>query len=386
MPSPDHRSVLITGRGAVCALGASAASLWEGLVAGRAAIAPVTGFAADDLRPNHVGEVRTPAIGDPDRAGAFAVLAAREALDDAGLEPGRGTRIGVALGTTLGGMKLFEAWTGGATAGLTRVPYYAPAVRVARTFGCRGPVATPQLACASSTYAVALAAEWVRTGQADVVLAGGADLLCRFVVAGFNSLRATAEEARPFDVARRGLVLGEGAAVVVVESEEHARRRGAVAQARLTGVGAAADATHMTAPDREGRGAARAMQAALAGARRTPADIGFVSAHGTGTLYNDAMEAAAIGAVFGPRAVPVNSIKGAIGHTLGAAGALEVVMCVDVLRTGVIPPTAGHEQPDPACAQLDVVSGTARTLAIRAVLSTSSGFAGANAALVLEAP
>jgi 3-oxoacyl-(acyl-carrier-protein) synthase len=386
MPPGDQRAVLITGRGAICALGANTASFWEGLVGGRAAIAPVAGFAADDLRPNHVAEVRTPVIGDPDRAGAFAVYAAREALDDAGLEPGRGTRIGVALGTTLGGMQLFEAWTGSAMAGLERVPYYAPAVRVARTFGCRGPVATTQLACASSTHAVALAAEWVRTGQADVVLAGGTDLLCRFLVAGFNCLRATAEEARPFDAARRGLVLGEGAAVVVVESDEHARRRGAVAQARLTGSGAAADATHMTAPDREGRGAARAMQAALAAAGRTPADIGVVSAHGTGTVYNDAMEAAAIGAVFGPRAVPVNSIKGAIGHTLGAAGALEVVMCVDVLRTGVIPPTAGLREIDPACARLDLVHGTARTGAIRAALSTSSGFAGANAALVLEAP
>jgi 3-oxoacyl-[acyl-carrier-protein] synthase II len=377
---------LITGRGAICALGADVSAFWEGLVAGRAAIAPVTGFAADDLRPNHVAEVRAPAIGDPDRAGAFAVYAARQALDDAGLEPGRDTRLGVALGTTLGGMALFEAWTGGAMAGLERVPYYAPAVRVARTFGCRGPVATSQLACASSTHAIALAAEWVRTGQADVVLAGGADLLCRFVLAGFNCLRATAEEARPFDVARRGLVLGEGAAIVVVESDEHAHRRGARTQARITGVGAAADATHMTAPDREGRGAARAMSAALAAAGRVPAAIDFVSAHGTGTVYNDAMEAVAIGAVFGPRAVPVNSIKGAIGHTLGAAGALEVVMCVDVLHAGLIPPTAGHARPDPACAPLDVVSGSARRGAMRAVLSTSSGFAGANAALVLEAP
>jgi len=386
MPTRDHRAVLVTGRGAICALGASVASLWDGLVSGRAAIAPATGFAAGDLKPNHVAEVRAPAIGDPDRAGAFAVHAAREALEDAGLLSDRDTRIGVALGTTLGGMKLFEAWTGGAMSGLERVPYYAPAVRVARTFGCTGPVATPQLACASGTHAIALAAEWVRTGQADVVLAGGADLLCRFVVAGFNCLRATAEEARPFDAARRGLVLGEGAAILVVESEGHARRRGASAQARLTGTGAAADATHMTAPDREGRGAARAIEAALAHAGLAPAAIDFVSAHGTGTVYNDAMEAVAIAGVFGPRAVPVNSIKGAIGHTLGAAGALEAVMCVEVLRTGVIPPSAGLHELDPACAALDVVRGAPRTRQVRAVLSTSSGFAGANAALVLEAP
>jgi 3-oxoacyl-(acyl-carrier-protein) synthase len=259
-------------------------------------------------------------------------------------------------------------------------------VRVARTFGCHGPVATTQLACASGTHAVALAAEWVRAGQADVVLAGGADLLCRFVVSGFNCLRATAEEARPFDVARRGLVLGEGAAIVVVESAEHARRRGARVLARLTGCGAAADATHMTAPDRQGRGAAHAMEAALADAAVPAAAIGFVSAHGTGTVYNDAMEAVAIASVFGPRAVPVNGIKGAIGHTLGAAGALEVVVCLDVLRSGLVPPTAGLETLDPACAALDVVQGAPRSTRTRAVLTTSSGFAGANAALVLEAP
>jgi 3-oxoacyl-[acyl-carrier-protein] synthase II len=257
---------------------------------------------------------------------------------------------------------------------------------VARTFACRGPVATPQLACASGTHAVALAAEWIRTGQADVVLAGGADLLCRFVLSGFNCLRATADEARPFDVARRGLVLGEGAAVVVVESAEHARRRGARVLARLTGSGAAADATHMTAPDRHGRGAARAIEAALADAALAPAAIAFVSAHGTGTVYNDAMEARAIASVFGPGAVPVNSVKGAIGHTLGAAGALEVVMCLDVLRTGLIPPTAGLESLDPACAALDVVCHGPRRSEAAAVLTTSSGFAGANAALVLEAP
>jgi 3-oxoacyl-[acyl-carrier-protein] synthase II len=187
-------------------------------------------------------------------------------------------------------------------------------------------------------------------------------------------------------VARRGLVLGEGAAVVVVESADHARRRGARVLARVTGTGAAADATHMTAPDRQGRGAARAMAAALADAVRAPSAIGFVSAHGTGTVYNDAMEAVAIGSVFGPGTVPVNSIKGAIGHTLGAAGALEVVMCLEVVRTGRAPATAGLETLDPACAVLDVVRGTPRRVDARAVLTTSSGFAGANAALVLEAP
>jgi 3-oxoacyl-[acyl-carrier-protein] synthase II len=204
-------------------------------------------------------------------------------------------------------------------------------------------------------------------------------------VSGFNALRATAERAQPFDRARRGLVLGEGAGIVVVEAEEHARRRGATVHAEIAGSGAAADATHMTAPDREGRGAARAMRAALDAAGAAASSVQFVSAHGTGTVYNDAMEAAAIGAVFGA-GVAVNSVKGAIGHTLGAAGALEVIVCTEALRTGVVPPTAGLVDVDPACAALDLVRGEARRLAVRTALSTSSGFAGANAAVVLRAP
>jgi 3-oxoacyl-[acyl-carrier-protein] synthase II len=242
---------------------------------------------------------------------------------------------------------------------------------------------TTQLACASGTQAVALAADWIRTGRADVVLAGGTDLLCRFVVAGFNALRATAEVARPFDRERRGLVLGEGAAVLLLEAKDHAARRGAAALARVLGVGAAGDAVHMTAPDREGRGAARAMAAALADAALRPAAVDFVSAHGTGTPYNDGMEAAAITSVFGRRGVAVDSIKGAIGHTLGAAGAFEAVVCVEALRAGAIPPTTGLVDVDPACADLDLVQGAARERRVAVALSTSSGFAGTNAALVL---
>ena len=377
---------MITGCGVVSPLGTGLRPFWEGLVAGRSAVQPIAGFPADDLQPRAAAEVRDVPRTDPDRAGAFALEAATQALADAALDPASvdSRRLAVALGTTLGGMQLFERWLDGdAVDGVERVPYYAPAVRVARRFGCRGPVATPQLACASGTQAIALAADWVRTGRADVVLAGGADLLCRFVVAGFNCLRATAEEARPFDAARRGLVLGEGGAVVVVEEAGHAARRRARLRGSVLGVGAAADATHMTAPDREGRGAARAIEAALADADVMPARIGFVSAHGTGTPYNDAMEAVAITRVFGPRNVPVNSIKGAIGHTLGAAGAFEAILCLQVLAEGLVPPTVGLATLDAACAGLDLVYGEPRPHAANAAVSTSSGFAGVNAALVL---
>jgi 3-oxoacyl-[acyl-carrier-protein] synthase II len=362
-------------------------AFWDGLVNGRSAIAPIARFPADDLTPRNAAEVREAMPADPDRAGVFALRAAHDAMADAGLDAVDPVRLGVALGTTLGGMELFEGWLAGAPEPAPeRIPYFAPAVRVARAVGCRGPVATPQLACASGTHAVALAVEWVRRGAADVVLAGGTDLLCRFVVAGFNCLRATAEVARPFDVTRRGLVLGEGAAVVVVEDAAHAARRGAAPRARVLGIGSAADATHMTAPDREGGGATRALRAALADASLAPAAVGFVSAHGTGTPYNDAMEAVAIGRVFGAGRVAVNSIKGAIGHTLGAAGAFETVLCVEVLRSGRIPPTVGLDTVDPACVALDLVQGRARRQQVDVTVSTSSGFAGTNAVLVLGRP
>ena len=380
---------MITGCGVVSPLGGGLRPFWEGLLAARSAVQPITGFPADDLDPHAAAEVRDVTPSDDDRVGAFALEATAQALADAGLVPASldARRLGVALGTTLGGARLFERWLDGEAFGdPERIPYYAPAVRVARRLACRGPVVTPQLACASGTQAIALAADWVRNGRADVVLAGGADLLCRFVVAGFNCLRATADRARPFDVARRGLVLGEGAAVVVVEDADHAARRHARVRGRVLGTGAAADATHMTAPDREGRGAARAMEAALADAGLDPAAVGFVSAHGTGTPYNDAMEAVAIARVFGPRGVPVNSIKGAIGHTLGAAGAFEAVLCLQVLAERIVPPTVGLAAVDPACAALDLVYGEPRAVAVDATLSTSSGFAGVNAALVLGRP
>jgi len=381
------RAAVITGCGAVSPLGVGVRALWEGLLAGRTAVAPITGFPADDLSPRHAAEARGLPSTDPDRAGAFALAAAAEALADAGLDGGAldGPRVGVALGTTLGGMLLFERWMAGDAlrrAELEVIPYYAPAVRLARSLGCRGPVATAQLACASGTHAIALAVDWVRAGRADVVLAGGADLLCRFVVAGFNSLRATAEVARPFDARRRGLVLGEGGAIVVVEDAGHAARRGARVRARVLGVGAAGDATHMTAPDREGGGAARALEAALVDAEPA-APVGFVSAHGTGTPYNDAMEAVAITRIFGRRGVPVNSIKGAIGHTLGAAGAFEAILCVQVIGEGKIPPTVGLTTVDPACDGLDLVVERARAHDVPIAVSSSSGFAGTNAALVL---
>ena len=386
----DPCSVVITGCGVVSPLGMSLDAFWDGLASGRSAVAPIRRFRADDLEPATAAEVVLD-IADVDRAGAFALRAAAGALEAAALRPDDvvPSRLGVVLGTTLGGMELFERWDAATAAGvpphpdLQRVPYFAAAAGLAETVGARGPVATTQLACASGTQAVALAADWIRAGRADVVLAGGTDLLCRFVVSGFNALRATSTAARPFDRDRQGLVLGEGAAVLVIEEAGHAARRGATPRARILGAGAAADGVHMTAPDREGGGVVRAVGAALAQAGLPPSAVDFVSAHGTGTVFNDGMEARALVRLFGERGVPVNGIKGAIGHTLGAAGAFEAVLCVETLGRGTIPPTAGLREVDPACAGLDLVREEPRRQDVRVAVSTSSGFAGANAALVL---
>jgi 3-oxoacyl-[acyl-carrier-protein] synthase II len=253
-----------------------------------------------------------------------------------------------------------------------------------------GPVATTSTACASGAAAIGLAAAWIREGRAARVLAGGADALSPFVFSGFDALRALSPTAaRPFDAGRDGLTLGEGAGFLLLEDEETAVRRGAKVLARLTGYGSAADAFHMTRPRPDGGGLARAAGAALSDARRTAADVGFVSAHGTGTVFNDAMEEAALAHVLGPRAgsVPVQGLKGAIGHTLGAAGALEAVLCVLVLGAEDVPPTAGHRhlrEGSPLC----VVSGAPHRPARRVdvALSTSAAFSGTDAALVLERP
>ena len=401
--SPSRRAV-VTGCGAVSALGSGVPALWQGLLAGRGALAPIRAFDTAGLASTLAGEVTdfdAAAFLDPtetarlDRVGQFALSAAREALRDARLELASTdrTRVGVIAATTLGGMPAGEAYLRSRHGGpvfdarqLLHVPYAATATRLARALDVRGPVISPSIACASGTQAVGLALELIRRGHGDAFIVGGAEVLCHFVVAGFNSLRATTADAvRPFDVRRNGLAIGEGAAMLVIESAAHAQARDAAADVEVAGTGLSSDAVHMTAPARDGAGAARAMAAALRDAALAPHQVDFISAHGTGTPYNDAMEVAAITAVFGEAAprIPLHSIKGAIGHTLGAAGSFEAIVCAAVLRAGVIPPTAGCEQLDPAC-PLDVVRGSARRHPVHVALSTSSAFAGNNAAIVMR--
>jgi len=402
----DIRRACITGCGALSAIGNSTEAFWSALLAGHSGLEPIRSFDTAGIAIATAGEVKdfhpeirltAEQIGRLERIEQFALFASREALEDAQLDlcAVDRSRVGVILATTLGGMLVGEEYqerqsrSEGARLRkrLHHLPYYAAATSLARDLDARGPVVSPSIACASGTHAVGLALEFIRTGQGEVFVVGGAETLCRFVVAGFNCLRATTADAvRPFDSRRSGLLLGEGAAVLVVEEREHARARGARVDVEVVGSGLAGDATHMTAPARDGAGAARAMRMALADAGLAPETVDFVSAHGTGTIFNDAMEAAAIVALFGERAarIPVNSIKGAIGHTLGAAGSFEAIMCARVLRTGLIPPTANCATIDPSCG-LDVVIETPRRHAVQTALSTSSAFAGSNAAIVLAA-
>jgi 3-oxoacyl-[acyl-carrier-protein] synthase II len=317
------------------------------------------------------------------------VVAAKEAIADAHTS-GAGAEVALSVGTTLGGIDRWLPLVRGVSPrvlGPAGWDYAGPGRAIAAALGSEGPLRVPSVACASGNVALGIGIDLIRSGRCHTVVAGGVDALTDFVLQGFACLKALdPTPCRPFDAARRGLNLGEGAAFLVLETERHARARGARIRAFLDGHGLSADAVHMTGPDREGRGAARAMRLALRDAGRAPEEVGFVSAHGTATSFNDLMEAKALTLVLGGRAAttPVNSIKGALGHSLGAAAALEAVMAVRVLETGVIPPTAGHEACDPAIA-LDVVHGAARACQARAVLSTASGFGGTNAAVVLSA-
>lgn len=398
--------IAITGLGAVSGLGVGVAALWQGLGAAVQAPRRYPALGGVELDIGPVAKVLLPQEqallcgADDDgralltgwpRAGMMAQLAADEALRDAGLDPAAGGALGLGLtvGTTLGEkapwVQQLRALCGVAAApGGDSFGVAAPARALARRYGARHLQVT-STACASGNVALGMALNWLRGGLCELVLCGGVDSISEFVLSGFHSLRAHSKApCQPFDRARSGLNLGEGAAFLVLESEEHARRRGQRIRAYLSGYGLACDANHMTGPDRQGRGAARAMSAALADAGLDAAAVDFVSAHGTATAFNDAMEARALTLVLGERGptVPVNSIKGSLGHTLGAAGALEAVMAVRALEEQVVPPTAGCGERDPELV-LNIVAGAAQAAPLSVVLSTSSGFGGVNAALVL---
>jgi 3-oxoacyl-[acyl-carrier-protein] synthase II len=398
--------VAISGAGVVTPIGQDLDAFWAGLVTGVSGISEIEGFPVADLRVTRGGEIKKlrrdapapcPGGHGPSRRVAycrttrFLVHAAREALETAGLRgalPPAG-RIAVVVGTALGGIdEASRALAApGPLAALTGSAYDGPTRGLARWLGARGPAMTVTTACASGATSIGLGADLVRTGQVDVVLAGGADALCRFVQRGFNVLRSLTRDAvRPFDRRRTGLLLGEGAALVVLEAVDAVRRRGHPALGYVLGHASTADGAHITAPDPEGRGLELAVRGALAEAGLEPGAVDLVSAHGTGTAANDRVETDVLKRVLGRRAreVPVNSIKAHLGHTMGAAATLEAIMCLLASRHGHVPPTLNYADPDPDC-DLDCVPNAARAWRPGVSLSTSLGFGGCNAALVLAA-
>ena len=384
--------VVVTGMGAVSGFGRGVDALWAGVLAGRRAtvIQPQLEARGLDVGPVALVPDLPFDVHLDTRVETMCLWAAHEALGTAGLSAPDPT-LALCFGTTKGGighiLGLVADEAKAAPSPPVRATYAGPAFWVAAQLGMSGPVEVVSVACTSSNVAIGNALEILRRGEATRVLAGGADALSDFVISGFASLKALdPSPSRPFDRDRHGLNLGEGAGFIVMEREDDALARGAHIHAVVRGYGLASDAVHMTGPDREGRGAARAIVAALHDAGCTPADIDAISAHGTGTVFNDLMESHALALALGPRSDrPLHSVKSALGHTLGAAGVLEAIVCVRALETGTFPPTAGHETPDPAI-HLDVVHGGARSVAARTILSTSSGFGGTNAALILARP
>jgi 3-oxoacyl-[acyl-carrier-protein] synthase II len=401
--SAAPQRVVITGAGLVTALGIGWAANAAGFRAGRRAFRPVTLFDVARQRARVAGEVELPAELPPtrlslrtrrrlNRASRQLLWATAEAWNQTGWEPS--DRLPLVLGTTSCGMECGEAYYRRATTTPDRrgqptraLGYQAQrqALDVAEAFGFRGSVTLITNACASGSNAIGHAWEVVRSGRAERVLTGGYDALSQLVFAGFDSLQAlSTTTCRPFDAGRDGLALGEGAAVLALESLNHARRRGAAILGEITGYGVATDCHHLTQPHPEGEAAWRAMNEACAVAGVRPAAVGYVNAHGTGTPLNDAAEARAIMQWAGAHAgaLPVSSTKGSVGHLLGAAGAVEAVVCLMVLREQWLPPEPFVETVDPACG-FPLVREP-RDARVEVALSNSFGFGGANASLVFR--
>lgn len=395
------KDVWITGIGLVTALGPDRETTWRRLVAGESGIRALALFDPAGYRiaiAAQVDDTALPPLGVPrhsSRATRFALTAATEALSDAGL-PLDGETRGWALVMGGGAAGLFET-EGFIARRLRKGPRArglgeflellqdSPTDRLAARFGLGGPRLTVTTACSSSTLAVGMAAEMIVDGLAPVALAGGSDAICRLTYAGFNSLRAVdAAPCRPFDRTRQGLTIGEGAAVLVLEDAERARARGARAYARVLGYGATNDAFHITQPEPSGEAWARTVHAALEDAGLRADEIDYINAHGTATEQNDAAECAAYQRVFGDRlaALPVSSVKGALGHCLCGAGGIEAAVTALAIARQTVPPTANFREPDPAC-PVDPVPGRGRSHIIRNAISSSFAFGGNSGVVVL---
>jgi 3-oxoacyl-[acyl-carrier-protein] synthase II len=394
------REVVVTGLGVVSPYGRSCQAYWQGLSQGLCVIKPFGLFPTEGFRSRIAAEVdaetvRTLGGAVRSRASRFVVAAAQEAVDSAGLARAALSEAAVSIGGAGGGMLEAEAWYWGyygmpedlrQRGSLRTMLPVAQTEAVASRFGIGGPRETPVLACGSSAAAIASVTDWITTGMVEVGLAGGVDTLTRLCFMGFNALRLLDTiPCRPFARDRRGMSLGEGAAVLVLESRQHAEARGAPVRACVAGCGITSDAFHATAPPADAEGAVRAMQEALAQGRLTPANIAYVNAHGTGTVQNDRAEAVAMEQVFGAGKVLVSSTKSLIGHTMGAAGAMEAVATILALDTGLLPPTANLAEPDPAI-PFDCLPNVPRPCVLDCAMSNSFGFGGQNVSLIFHRP
>ena len=395
------RRVVITGAGTVNALARDVAGTLQAFRDGRCGIGPLQfrdverlgiriGAQVHGWQPE--AEFAPSALPLYDRFTQFAVFAAREAVAAAGLHGDLGQRAGCILGSAAGGIGTWEdSYRAVFAEGRNRVSplvvprlmHNAAASHLSMIHGVRGPVFTVASACASANHAMGLALQMIRSGAADVMLTGGSEAsLCFGGVKAWEGLRVLAPDAcRPFSAGRRGMVMGEGAAVLVFEAEDHAQARGATVLAEVAGFGMAADAGDIVAPSVEG--AARAMMLALADAGMDPREVGYINAHGTGTAANDRAECAAVRAVFGDDAPLISSTKAMHGHAIGATGALEALACLMALREGLVAPTIGFQAADPDCA-LDVVANVARPARVEAALSNAFAFGGLNAVVAFR--
>ena len=407
MQSPALRRVVITGMGAISPLGVGAEALWQGLREGRSAIGPLRHADTERLRVKVAAQV--PDSFDPaanidertlpmlDRTSEFALHAAREAVAQSGLDFRQGQlglRTAVIVGTGVGGETTQDEQSRrlyGENAArahpltIVRLMTNASASHISIAYGLRGPTFAVASACASANHAITQAAQMIRWGLADVAITGGTEACLTYgALKAWEAMRVLADDTcRPFSANRRGLVLGEGAGIFVLESMEHAQARGATILAELAGSGMTADATDIVMPSADG--AAAAMRQALDDAGLAPQDVDYINAHGTGTQANDVTESRAIRLAFGAHAerLAVSSTKSMHGHALGASGALELVAVIGALRDSVVPPTANLDQVDPAC-DLDYVPNVGRSMPVRAALSNSFAFGGLNAVLALK--
>ena len=397
--------IVITGIGGLCSLGVNVPEIWDSMRSGRPGIGAITTAPLHELKVRIGAEIKTLPENDldhkrtvtMDRFSLLAALAAGEAIRNAGLtvDETNTTRIGAVVGTGIyGAMTAEENYRAVLLDGKPRAAIFtlpkimpgAPAGQVSMVYGLRGPVFGVTSACASSNHAFASAADQLRLGRADVMVAGGTDApLVYGVLKGWEALRALARETcRPFSADRDGLVIGEGAGMAVLETYEHAMARGAPILAELAGTGMSGDATDIVAPTVEGP--VSAMRACLADAGMAPEEVDYVNAHGTGTKANDQIETMAIRRVFGSHAdrLSVSSTKSMHAHCMGAAGALEMIACVMAIREGVVPPTANYRERDADC-DLDVTPNVARIRPVRAAISNGFAFGGTNAVVAFRA-